>query len=120
MSDQAGQGKFGCLGTIIVLAFIGFVGARVIPPWLRYEQFDAELRSNARFAVTLPDSMIRIRLASQVDSLGLPPAAKKISIQRHGSHPATITIRSEYDEVVTLPIFGVKKLHFKASAEEPL
>lgn len=92
----------------------------MIPPWLRYEQFDAEMRSNARFAVTLPDSVIRVRLASQVDSLGLPPGAKMISIQRHGSHPAVITIRSEYDELVTLPIFGAKKLHFKAHAEEPL
>jgi hypothetical protein len=120
MTDRAGRSNLGCLGTILGLAFVGFLAIRIGPPWFRYEQYAAEMRFNARFASTLPDSQIRVRLSLQVDSLGLPDAARKVSIKRHGSHPQLITIRAEYDELVNIPIFGVKKVHFAPHAEEPL
>ena len=99
---------------------VAYFGARVIPHWMYYEQFRDEMKSDARFATTLPDSIIRIRLVAQADTLGLPPEAKKITIRRRMGRPPTITISAEYTVKVKFPIFGIKLLHFKPTAEEPL
>lgn len=120
MRDRAGKGGLGCLGTIVVFVLIIYFGARIIPPWMHYEQFQDEMRSDARFGTTLTDSIIRIRLLAQVDTLGLPAEARRITIRRRNGRPPTITISTEYTERITLPIFGVKLLHFKPTAEEPL
>jgi hypothetical protein len=117
--DRAGKAAKGCLGTIVIIVVAAYVGARVVPPWMRYEQFQDEMRANARFGTTLPDSIIRIRLVAQADTLGLPPDARRIVIRRRGG-PPTITISADYSEKITLPIFGIKLLHFKPKAEEPL
>src|ERR1019366_302682 len=87
---------------------------------MHYEQCQDEMRSDARFGTTLTDSIIRIRLLAQVDTLGLPAEARRITIRRRNGRPPTITISTEYTERITLPIFGVKLLHFKPTAEEPL
>lgn len=99
---------------------IVYFGARFIPPWMHYQQFRDEMRSDARFGTTLTDSVIRIRLVAQADTLGLPPEAKRIVIRRRGGRPPTITISAEYIVKINLPIFGIKLLHFKPKAEEPL
>lgn len=118
--DRAGRGKLGCLIWIVLFVFAGYVVAQFLPPWMRYERFHDAMRSESRFAVGAPDSMIRMRLIAQADSLGLPAAAKRITIRRHLGRPPTVLISAEYSEEVKLPIFGVKVLHFKPKAEEPL
>jgi hypothetical protein len=99
---------------------MGYIGVRFLPPWMHYEQFRDEMRSDARFATTLTDSTIRLRLVAQADTLGLPPEARRIAIHRRGGRPPTITISAEYVEHINLPIFGMKLVHFKPTAEEPL
>lgn len=120
LRDRAGKGGMGCLSAIVAALLVAYFGARFIPPWLHYEQFHDEMRSDARFGTTLTDSIIRIRLIAQADTLGLPPEAKHIVIHRRGSRPPIITISAEYTERVVVPIFGLKLLHFKPTAEEPL
>ena len=120
LRDRAGKGGIGCLGTIVVAVLIVYFGARVLPPWMHYQQFLDEMRSDARFGTTLTDSTIRIRLVAQADTLGLPPEARHIVIRRRGGRPPTITISADYTEKVLLPIFGVKLLHFTPTAKEPL
>ncbi len=120
LRDRAGKGGIGCLGTIVMTVLVIYFGARFIPPWMHYQQFQDEMRSDARFGTTLTDSIIRIRLVAQADTLGLPPEAKRIVIRRRGGRPPTITISADYTERVDLPIFGIKLLHFKPKAEEPL
>jgi hypothetical protein len=120
LRDRAGKGGKGCLGTIVIIVVVAYFGARVIPPWMHYEQFQDEMRADARFGTTLPDSIIRIRLVAQADTLGLPAEAKRIVIRRRSGRPPTITISADYSEKILLPIFGIKLLHFKPKAEEPL
>lgn len=120
MRNRHGKGGLGCLGTIVVFGLIAWFGSRFINPYMHYEQFRDEMRSEARFGTSLPDSIILIRLRAQADTLGLPIEAKKISIRRRGGRPPTITISADYAEKITLPIFGIKLLHFKPKAEEPL
>jgi hypothetical protein len=120
LRDRAGKGGMGCLGTIVLIVLVAYFGSRFIPPYMHYEQFRDEMKSDARFGATLPDSIIRMRLVAQADTLGLPPEAKRIVIRRHIGRPSTITISAEYTEKVMLPIFGLKPWHFKPKAEEPL
>ena len=120
LRDRSGKGGLGCIGTIVLVVLVIYFGSRLIPPWMHYQQFQDEMRSNARFGATLPDSIIRIRLIAQADTLGLPPEAKHITIRRRIGRPSTIIISAEYAEKVNLPIFGIKLLHFKPKAEEPL
>lgn len=120
LRDRAGKGGIGCLGTIVVFVLVIYFGSRFIPPWVRYEQFRDEMRSNAQFATTLTDSVIRLRLVAQADTLGLPSEAMRIVIRRRVGRPSTISISAEYTERVDLPILGIKLLHFKPKAEETL
>lgn len=103
-----------------MVALVGYTALQFIPPWMHYAQFRDEMRANARFGTTLPDSVIKTRLVAQVDSLHLPREAKKITIRRRGGRPPTITISAEYDERVKVPIFGIKILHFKPTVQESL
>jgi hypothetical protein len=120
MKDRAGRGGAGCLISVVLLVLVGYMGIKLIPPYMRYQQFRDEMRTEARFATTMNDSTIRNVLVARADTLGLPPAAKRITIARRGGHPSTITISAEYTERVDLPIFGVKVLHYKPSAESTL
>ena len=104
---------------MLIIAVVYF-GGRFIPPWIAYEQFRDEMKSNARFATTLPDSTIRMHLLAQVDTLGLPPEARKITIKHRLGRPPTITISADYFVKVMVPIFGVKLLHFKPSVTESI
>ena len=120
LRDRAGKSGIGCLGSIVLIVAVIYFGGRFIPPFIAYEQFRDEMKSNARFATTLPDSTIRMHLLAQVDTLGLPPEARKILIRRRPGRPPTITISTDYYAKVNVPIFGIKLLHFKPTAEEPL
>ena len=110
----------GCLVSIVLLVLVGFIAVKYLPPYMRYAQFKDEMRTSARFATTVPDSIIRITLVARADTLGLPPEAKRIRIERRIGHPSTIIISAQYTEQVNLPIFGVKVLHYKPRAEAPL
>lgn len=110
----------GCLISIVLLVLVGYMGMKFIPPFMRYQQFRDEMRTDARFATTMQDSTIRNGLMARADTLGLPLAARRIQIARRSGRPSTIRISAEYIESVKLPIFGIKLLHYKPSAEAPL
>ncbi len=115
--DRAGRGTLGCITSIVVLILVVFLVLKFLPPWMHYEQFVDAMRDDARYGVTLPDSAIRASLMAQADTLGLPPAARRIIIRR-GGIPPTIRISTEYSDTVWLPLLGPKVLHFKPAAED--
>lgn len=119
-SDRKGRGGLGCLASLAVLGLLGYVATRVVPPWTHYEQYADQMRENARFGLTLPDSAIRARLIAQADSLELPEAARHISIVRRAGRHGTITIKADYIETISLPLIGVRHIHFIPTAVEPL
>jgi hypothetical protein len=71
----------------------------------------------ARFATTKTDDQITSRLAALADSLQLPPGAELITIERS---PTVITISSDYDEVIKLPLKKERVLHFHPMAASRL
>jgi len=115
--DRRGRGALGCLGSLVVLALLIYAGFIFGPPWLRYQQFRDEMKTEARFSISLPDSVIRARLAVRADSLRLPAAARRVTIVRRGGSPPTITISAAYDEHLHLLFLGERTLHFKPTVE---
>jgi hypothetical protein len=117
--SRRGGGTLGCLVWILLAAGLIFLAVQFGKPWFRYQQFHDVMKSSARYAVTLPDSVIRARLVAVADSLDLPSEAKRVTIRR-SSAPAKIVISSEYSEKVVLPLINPVVLRFKARAEEAL
>jgi hypothetical protein len=74
------------------------------------------MRVDAEFAARKTDDAIRAHLKALADSLGLPDEAHNIGIRRH---PGSITIWSEYDEVLDFRIYR-RPVHFIPTAEGPL
>lgn len=116
---RRGAGSMGCITSLLLLALMVYLANQFGRPWFRYQQFRDEMRTNARFAVTLPDSVILTRLRARADSLRLPEAAQRISIVRTG-RPGSITISTTYVEVIKLILVGEKRITFTPKAEEPL
>jgi hypothetical protein len=93
----------------LVLAVGAYLAYGFGEAYFRYYRFKDAMGQEARFASTVSDDQITRRLSALADSLQLPPGAELISITRT---PAVITISSDYDEVITLPLKKERVLHF--------
>ncbi len=105
--------------SIAVLICLGYAAVAYGRPYFRYSQFLDEMNSSARFADALTDAAINTRIVARADSLGLPPAAKKVSVRRL-TNPARIVIEARYTETVKLPFLAPKVLEFHPRAESGL
>ena len=119
MVANRGSSSLGCLTSILILVIMIYVAVLFGGPWMRYRQFQDQMKTSARFAVTIPDSVIRVRLTSLADSLGLPRQAKRLRIVRNEMRQR-ITITSTYTETVKIPVLGPRVLRFTPRAEERL
>jgi hypothetical protein len=105
VSDRRGSSTTGCLFTVMLFCVALYYGVHIGDVYLRYYQFQEEMRSEARLAPSLTDGVIRRRLLLKVDQLDLPAEAQKIQIKRT-ARPPQITIEAEYTEEVHLPLFN--------------
>jgi len=117
-TNRRGSSSTGCLLTMLVFSAVLYYGINIGEVYWRYYQYQDEMRSQARLAPSLNDGVIRRRLLLTVDRLGLPPEAQKIQTKRTAK-PRQITIQSEYEEEVRLPLFN-HTFHFRPSAVEGL
>ncbi|HEV7387282.1 MAG TPA: hypothetical protein VGN73_01600 [Gemmatimonadaceae bacterium] len=117
MVRRGGFSRLGCLIPLLILAIALFVAVDFGEAYFRFYQFKDAMGQEARFATTKTDDQITERLAALADSLQLPPGAELISIQRSTS---VITISSDYDEVIKLPLKKERVLHFHPSAASRL
>jgi hypothetical protein len=108
---RRGASKIGCLLSALIVVAVAYFGFNVGEVYMRYYRYRDAMHQEGRFAKQNPDAVIRRRLRSVADSLGLPEDAGRISVQRSGNH---ITISAQYDEVVELPLL-VRTLHFAPS-----
>jgi len=107
--NRRGAGSLGCLIPILILALGAYVAYGFGEAYFRYYQFKDAMGQEARFAATMTDDQITKRLAALADTLQLPPGAELITISRAAS---VITISSDYDEVITLPMKKERVIHF--------
>jgi hypothetical protein len=115
--NRRGESRLGCLVVLLVLALGAYVAIDFGEAYFRFYQFKDAMGQEARFATTKTDDQITSRLAALADSLQLPPGAELITIERS---PTVITISSDYDEVIKLPLKKERVLHFHPMAASRL
>lgn len=116
VSSRHGAGKLGCLFSLLLFVTAGYFALNIGEVYLRYFKFRDAMQQEVRFARSRSDEEIRRRLAALADSLGLPEEAAHVAVRRSAN---IIRIRSEYVELVELPLF-VRSFHMEPSASGPL
>lgn len=115
VSTRRGRTSPGCLILLVLLGVGAYIGVNVGELYWRDYQFRDAMRQQIRFASQMSDQKIQANLAMFADSLGLPDdAGDNLSIDR--TRDGTMTITSEYDQRVQLPIFA-RTFHFKPKAD---
>lgn len=109
MVNRRGETRLGCLIPILILAVAAYFAVDFGSAYFRFYQFKDAMGQEARFSTDRTDDQITKRLALLADSLQLPPGAELISIERT---PTTVTISSDYDEVIRLPMNKTRVIHF--------
>ena len=113
VTTRSGRSMLGCLFSLLLLVPAVYFGFNIGEPYWRYYQFRDAMAHNANFAGQLSDAEILIRLRLKADSLGLPPGAHRLRLARA---QRSITIATEYEEVVELPGF-TRTLTFRPRVE---
>lgn len=116
-NPRRGGSSFGCLLSLLLFAAALYYGVHIGEVYLRYYQLLDGMRLQARLAPSLTNDVIYRRLGAQADSL-LPGGSPGFRITR-GGRPNHITIETEYQEHVDLPLFK-HTFVLRPKAEEPL
>lgn len=112
VTARAGMTKMGCLMILLIMTAVVYFGIPAGEAYWRYLEYRDAMRQEVRFRSDLPDEQLRVRLKLIADSLGLPPAASKVSIKRQNR---VITIESHYDELIDFPL-KKREIHFEPRA----
>ena len=114
-SGRRGASKLGCLVSLALFVGALFYGVRVGRIYWRYYSLMDDMKVAARFASSRSDEAIRRELVAKIDSLGLPPEAKRLTVRRSGP-PLRIVIQTQYRELLELP-FRKQYLVFRPHVE---
>ena len=117
MVARRGASTIGCLLPLLILAVGMYFAIDFGEAYFRAYQFKDAMGQEARFATTRTDDQITSHLSALADSLELPRGAELITILRS---PSTISISSDYDEVIKLPLKKEHILHFHPTAVSSL
>lgn len=116
VSARPGRTSLGCLFLLLVFTAAAYFGVNVGEVYWRAYQFKDAMRQEARFAATIADRDIERHLITYADSLGLPDEARDNLDINRSLRDRTISIDSEYEERVELPMY-VRVLRFKPHVE---
>lgn len=112
VSQRRGRSTLGCLFSLLIVAAVVYFGLNAGEVYFRFYQYQDAMKQEVRFAAHNSDAAILRRLREQADSLGLPEAAGRVTLQRDGR---TIEIESEYYENIELPL-TVREIRFNPRA----
>lgn len=112
MVNRRGETRLGCLIPILILAVALYFAVDFGMAYFRFYQFKDAMGQEARFSTDRTDEQITKRLSTLADSLQLPPGAELITIERT---PTIVTISSDYDEFIRLPMNKTRVIHFHPS-----
>jgi hypothetical protein len=100
---ERGEGRFGTLVGIIVLALTIYLGVKIVPVLINGYTFRDFLEEEARFAALRNrDEEVRIRVLRKAQDLDLPVGAKDILITRSTTH---FDIKVKYIVPIETPVF---------------
>jgi hypothetical protein len=114
---RRGASRLGCLVPLLIVAIAVYFAIDFGQVYFRAYQFKDAMTSEANFASTITDDAITRRLKALADSLQLPPGAELITIVRS---TRSITISSDYDEIIRLPMKKERVIHFHPEASATL
>jgi hypothetical protein len=114
---RRGASTLGCLLPLLLLAVAAYFAVDFGEAYFRFYQFKDAMGQEARFATTRTDEQITGHLSALADSLQLPPGAELITVSRGTS---VITISSDYDEIIKLPLKKERVIHFHPVVESRL
>ncbi|HUQ99747.1 MAG TPA: hypothetical protein VM166_09855 [Gemmatimonadaceae bacterium] len=109
MVIRRGASRIGCLLPLLLLAVGAYFAIDFGNAYFRFYQFKDAMGQEARFASTRTDDQITGHLSALADSLEMPPGAELVTINRSMN---VITISSDYDEVIKLPMKKERVIHF--------
>jgi hypothetical protein len=107
--NRRGASRIGCLLPLLLLAVGAYFAIDFGNAYFRFYQFKDAMGQEARFASTRTDDQITGHLSALADSLEMPPGAELVTISRSGN---VVTISSDYDEVIRLPMRKERVIHF--------
>jgi hypothetical protein len=107
--NRRGASRLGCLIVLLALALGAYIAVDFGEAYFRFYQFKDAMGQEARFATTRTDDQINSHLSALADTLQLPAGAELITITRG---PTLITISSDYDEIIKLPLKKEQVIHF--------
>jgi hypothetical protein len=110
-----GASTLGCLFTLLIVVAIAYFGMNVGRVFYRHYTFQDAMKQEARFASHRTNEEITTHLQALVDSLGLPPGAKRVHIRRGNR---MIFIWSDYFATIELPGY-TRDIEFTAHVERP-
>jgi hypothetical protein len=113
---RRGAGTLGCLIPLLILAVAIYFAIDFGTAYFRFYEFKDAMGQEARFSSEHTDAQITTRLSALADSLGLPEGAELITIVRQPSS-SSISISSDYDEIIKLPFKKERVLHFHPSGD---
>lgn len=108
VTARRGASRLGCLVSLMLFVTVAYFGFNIGEVYLRFFRLRDAMEQEARFSDVRNDDLIRLRLSSLVDSLGIPGEAGHISIRREARR---VVISTRYSELVELPLF-VREFHF--------
>jgi len=100
---RRGASTGGCLLSIVVLMVVLYYGINLGRVWYRYFEIQDRMKAAARYSQNQSDNEIRAQLRSDVIDIGLPRDQIRFQLVRV-AHPPSITITSEYQEKIDLPL----------------
>jgi hypothetical protein len=115
--NRRGESRLGCLLALLIVVVGIYFCIDFGEAYFKYYQFKDAMGQEARFATDKTDDQITTRLSALADTLQLPSDAADIQIQRS---PTVITISSDYDQVIKLPLKKERVLHFHPTAASRL
>ena len=103
VTSRRGASTLGCLFTLLIIAAIAYFGVNIGEVYLRFYEYQDDMKQEVRFAAANTNDKILERLRARSDSLGLPEDARAIAIRRAGHR---IAIEAEYYERLEFPMYS--------------
>lgn len=119
IGSRRGASTLGCLFSLLLFVAALYYGINIGEVYVRYYRLQDEIRAQARLAPSLTDDVIRRRVLDEIETLGLPAAAREQLRIERPARRRVIVIHTEYTETLELP-FVHRTLTFRPRAEEPI
>ena len=105
--DERGEGKFGTLFGLMVLAVFIYLGAKVVPILISVYEFRDSIEEESHFAA-MPrhdEEVIKHNILQKARELELPVGAKDVIVSRSSTR---IDIKVKYTVPIETPVYTYK------------